>query len=76
MIAPPLAWVKKRLVVEAVVAKREVVVAEVPVAFVNIRFGKVLSSVVVAVKFLATTSPTTESAAYGEVVPIPIFPDR
>jgi len=30
----------------------------------------------VAVKYAATASPTTESLAYGEVVPIPTLPPR
>ena len=42
---------------------KDVVVALVPVAEVNIRFGNVLLAVVVAVKFAATASPTTESLA-------------
>jgi len=60
---PPLAPVKKKFVEEAVVEKKLVVVALVPVAEVNIRFGNVLLAVVVAVKFAATASPTTESLA-------------
>src|SRR3989344_4184888 len=36
--------------------------------------AKVLVAVVVATKRAATTSPTTESLAYGEVVPSPKFP--
>ena len=71
---PPLAPVKKKFVEEAVVEKKLVVVALVPVAEVNIRFGNVLLAVVVAVKFAATASPTTESLAYGEVVPMPRLP--
>ena len=38
-------------------------------------FGKVEVAVVeVAVKYSETVSPTTESFAYGDVVPIPTFP--
>jgi hypothetical protein len=48
-----------------------VVVACVVVEYVEIRFGNVLFAVVVAVKYAATVSPTTESFAYGEVVPMP-----
>ena len=65
---------EKRFVEDAVVAKLFVVVALVPVAEVNIRFGNVLLVVVVAVKFAPTISPTTESLAYGEVVPMPRLP--
>ena len=64
----------KRLVEEAVVEKRLVVVADVPVARVNENRGNVDSVVVVAVKWLATASPTTESFAYGLVVPMPTEP--
>jgi len=35
---------------------------------------KVDVAVVVAIKLVATTSPTTENFRYGEDVPIPIFP--
>src|SRR6185503_9689123 len=38
------------------------------------RFGNVDVALDVAVKFAATTSPTTESFAYGEVVPMPTVP--
>ena len=64
----------KRLVEEAVVEKRLVVVADVPVARVNENRGNVDSVVEVAVKWLATVSPTTESFAYGDVVPMPTLP--
>ena len=38
-------------------------------------YGKVLANVVeVAVKYVPTTCPATESIAYGEVVPMPTFP--
>ena len=43
----------------------------VVVACVNSARGKVEVAVVVAVKYAATASPTTESFAYGEVVPMP-----
>ncbi len=43
----------------------------VVVAFVKSAVGKVFTAVVVAVKFAATTSPTTENLAYGDVVPTP-----
>ena len=44
-------------------------------ACVDASWGKVLVAVVVvAVKNDATTSPTTESFAYGELVPIPTLP--
>ncbi len=36
--------------------------------------GNVDVAVVVAVKYFATTGPTTESLAYGEVVPMPTLP--
>ena len=64
----------KRLVEEAVVEKRDVVVAFVVVEFVTTKLGNVLLVVVVAVKYAPTISPTTESFAYGEVVPIPMLP--
>ena len=64
----------KRLVEDAVVEKKFVVVADVPVARVNENRGNVDSVVVVAVKWLATVSPTTESFAYGLVVPMPTLP--
>ena len=64
----------KRFVEDAVVEKRFVVVAFVVVEFVATRFGNVLFEVVVAVKYAATVSPTTESFAYGEVVPMPTLP--
>ena len=39
------------------------------------RYGNVEVAVVeVAVKYSATVSPTTDSFAYGEVVPMPKFP--
>jgi len=38
------------------------------------RRGRVEVAVVVAVKFAPTTSPATESIAYGEVVPMPTLP--
>ena len=63
VMRPVLREVEKRLVLDAVVEKRLVVVAEVPVALVKIRLGNVLLAVVVAVKFAPTTSPTTESFA-------------
>src|SRR3989344_1705758 len=53
---------------------REPMYREVVVALVERRCGKVLVEVVVAVKGDATASPTTESLAYGEVVPIPSMP--
>ncbi len=37
-------------------------------------YGKVEAVVVVAVKYAATAWPTTESLAYGEVVPTPKLP--
>ena len=37
---------------------------------------RVVVAVVVPVKWLATTSPTTESFAYGEVVPMPTEPEK
>ena len=46
----------------------------VVVALVERRLGNVLVPVVVAVKLAPTTSPTTESFAYGEVVPMPRLP--
>src|SRR3989338_5564064 len=46
----------------------------VEVALVERRLGKVEVEVVVAVKYAETDSPTTESLAYGEVVPTPKFP--
>jgi len=46
----------------------------VEVALVERRLGKVEVEVVVAVKYAETVSPTTESLAYGEVVPTPKFP--
>ena len=46
---------------------------EVEVALVERRLGKVEVEVVVAVKYAETVSPTTESLAYGEVVPMPTF---
>lgn len=39
-------------------------------------YGNVDAVVVVAVKYAPTTCPTTESDAYGDVVPIPTSPDR
>ena len=66
----------KRFVEDAVVEKRFVVVAFVVVEFVAIRFGNVLFEVVVAVKYAATVSPTTDSFAYGDVVPMPTEPFR
>jgi len=51
-----------------------VIAKVVDVAFVVESFGKVLVLVVVAVKWLATVSPTTENFAYGEVVPMPTLP--
>jgi hypothetical protein len=48
----------------------------VVVAVVEVRSGNVLIAVVeVAVKYSATAWPTTESLAYGEVVPMPTLPD-
>lgn len=41
VMAPPIAVVKKRLVEEAVVEKKDVVVAEVPVALMKVRFCNV-----------------------------------
>lgn len=64
----------KKLVVLAVVAKKLVVVALVVVELVERRLGKVLFAVVVAVKLAATVSPTIESLAYGDVVPMPTLP--
>ena len=70
-----LPFVAKRLVLDAVVEKKVVVVADVPVAFVNENcWNEEISVVEVAVKLRATTSPTTERRAYGEVVPMPRFP--
>ena len=57
------------LTARSMVAKRVVVVA-----FVVKRVGNVEVAVVVAVKFAPTTSPTTESLVYGDVVPIPKLP--
>ncbi len=45
--------------------------AEIPVVA---RRGRVDDAVDVAVKYEATTCPTTESFAYGEVVPTPTLP--
>ena len=50
------------------------IASEVVVALVVRRVGMVEVDVVVAVKNAETTSPTTESLAYGEVVPMPRFP--
>ena len=44
------------------------------VSAVDDAYGKVEAVVVVAVKYAPTTWPTTESFAYGDVVPIPTFP--
>ena len=53
----------------------KVEVAFVPVPRTSIKPLKVEVAVVeVAVKYWATASPTTESFAYGEVVPMPTFP--
>ena len=38
-------------------------------------YGKVDEVEVVAVKYAATTRPSTESFAYGDDVPIPMFPE-
>lgn len=46
----------------------------VVVALVERSTGKVDVAVVVAVKYEPTTWPRTESGAYGEVVPIPMYP--
>jgi len=55
--------------------ERFVEVALVVVLFDAVRRTNVESMVVdVALKLFATTSPTTESFAYGEVVPIPTLP--
>ena len=43
---------------------------------VVLAYGKVLAVEVVAVKYAATVSPTTESLLYGEVVPIPTLPKK
>ena len=53
----------KRFVLDAVVEKRDVVVAFVVVEFVATKLGNVLLVVVVAVKYAPTISPTTESFA-------------
>lgn len=58
-------------VIDAVAEKKLVEVALVVVAFTATRFGNVLSVVVVAVKCEPTTSPATESFAYGVDVPMP-----
>jgi hypothetical protein len=72
---PTAAAVAERLVEEAVVEKKEVVVAEEPVALVKAKRGKVFTAVVeVEVNFVPTVSPTIESVAYGEVVPTPTLP--
>jgi len=46
----------------------------VVVEFVEIKLGKMLSAVVVALKYAATVCPTTDSLAYGDDVPIPTLP--
>lgn len=60
-----------RLVVVAFVVRLLVVLKFVVVAFVARRLMNVEVAVVVAVKKDETTSPTTESFAYGDDVPIP-----
>ena len=70
VVAPttPIEFVARR-------PERTLVMArEVVVALVESSVGKVFTAVVVAVKFAATTSPTTESFANGVVVPMPMFP--
>ncbi len=57
--------------VVACVALTLVVLRFVVVAFVARRLMNVEVAVVVAVKYAPTTSPTTESFAYGDEVPIP-----
>lgn len=49
----------------------QIVVAEIAV---EEAYGKVEAVELVAVKYRATTCPTTESLAYGEEVPRPRFP--
>ena len=69
-----VALVAVRYVRVVFVDAKFVVVALVPVAEVKVKYGKVLEVVVVAVKNAAATSPTTESFAYGLVVPMPTEP--
>ncbi len=65
---------RKRLVVEAVVAKSEVVVAEVVVERVEVKFGNVESAEVeVAVKICAATVPWTFNFSEGEEWPRPML---
>ena len=80
---PKVAVCEKRLVELAVVENKVVVVAFVrmvapeTVRAVEDAYGKVLANVVdVAVKYVPTTCPATESSAYGEVVPIPRLPPK
>lgn len=81
--------VENRFVEEAVVEKKFVVVAEVPVAFTKVKFWRVedpsakrfvLVTVPVAVKLASDTFPLnnpfpcTENTCDGDEVPIPTFP--
>ena len=67
-MTPPVAFVLRSDEVIPEIAR------DVVVAFVVRRVGMVEVDVVVAVKNADTTSPTTESLAYGDVVPIPRLP--
>ncbi len=70
---PTLRSEEKRFVEDAVVEKKLVVVAEVPVAFTKVKFC--IDTVPVAVRLPPIyASPATESLANGDVVPIPTFP--
>ena len=60
---------------QSVVTAKLVEVAFVVVAFVLMKLGNVELDVVVAVKNEPTISPTTESFAYGDVVPMPTLPE-
>jgi len=65
--------------VPSVLSKDEmipVIANEVDVALVVSRVGRVDVDVVVAVKYEETSCPTTDSGAYGEVVPIPTLPRK
>src|SRR6266568_3720663 len=65
-------------VMPSAVVVAPVKVAFVPVAAVKVKYGKtdgVRMSVEVAVKYWATTWPTTLSFAYGLVVAMPTLPE-
>ena len=69
-----VALVLVKYVMVLLVDAKFVVVAFVPVAEVKVKYGKVLEVLVVALKNAATTSPTTESFAYGLEVAMPTLP--